>query len=200
MKDTMRSSSPTLAPSLSPRYNAVAQAMHWITAILVLVAFFYGPGGSEERVYAASRDFDRQIHETLGLVVLALTTLRILWRAVGIRPDPAPVPRWMGIMAKLVQLLLYLLLFGVPLTAITGAWLEGHPLTLLADVRIQPMLTHAHATGEVIAEIHTWLGDAILWVAGLHAIAALYHHFLLKDNVLVSMLPRWLASGKSQNN
>lgn len=196
----MRPSSTTLAPALSPRYNAIAQGLHWITAILVLVAFIYGPGGSEQRVYAASRDFERQIHETLGVAVLALTAIRILWRMVGIRPDPVPVARWMGAAAKLVQFVLYMLLFAVPLTAITGAWLEGHPLTLLASIRIPPVLPQAHATGELVAEIHTWLGDAILWVAGLHAVAALYHHFLLKDHVLVSMLPRWLASGKSQRD
>ena len=45
----------------------------------------------------------------------------------------------------------------------------------------------------IVARIHTWLGDAILWVAGLHALAALFHHFVLKDRVLESMLPAWLA-------
>src|SRR5437868_15283844 len=54
------------------RHGAVAQALHWVTAILVLVAFIYGPGGSEQRVYSAARDVDRRLHETLGLCVLAL--------------------------------------------------------------------------------------------------------------------------------
>jgi cytochrome b561 len=84
---------------------------------------------------------------------------------------------------------LYVLLFAVPLTAITGAWLEGHPLTLLGGVAIAPWLAESHASGAQIAEIHTWLGDAILWLAGLHALAALAHHFLLRDGVLLSMLP-----------
>lgn len=45
-----------------------------------------------------------------------------------------------------------------------------------------------------IARIHSWLGDAILWLAGFHALAGLYHHIVLKDGVLVSMLPRWVPS------
>jgi cytochrome b561 len=45
------------------------------------------------------------------------------------------------------------------------------------------------ALGESIASLHTWLGDAILWVAGLHAVAGLYHHFILKDRALLPMLP-----------
>jgi cytochrome b561 len=188
----------TTTESIRPlaRYGAVALAFHWITAVLVLIAFIYGPGGSEARVYSAARDFDRQLHETLGLTVLVLVALRLAWRIFDERPDPPQLPRWMGVPAKLIQALLYALLFAVPLTAITGAWLEGHPLTLLGGVRIGPLLAEAHPTGATVANIHTWLGDAILWVAGLHAVAALYHHVVLKDGVLESMLPRWLPLGR----
>jgi cytochrome b561 len=174
------------------RYGNVAQAVHWVTAILVLVAFLYGPGGSEERVYSPARDFDRQLHETLGICVFGLVVMRVLWRMVDSQPDPPQVSRWMGIAAKAVQWALYLLLFALPLTAIAGAWLEGHPLTLLGGVEIAPLLGLSHDLGAKIATLHTWLGDAILWLAGLHALAALYHHFVLKDGVLASMLPRWL--------
>ena len=131
------------------RYGALAQAFHWLTAILVLAAFIYGPGGSEERVYSAARDFDRQLHETLGMSVFALVVMRVLWRMLDTRPDPPQVARWMGIAAK--------------------------------------------AVGAKIATLHTWLGVAILWLAGFHALASLYHHFVLKDRVLTSMLPARVA-------
>jgi len=173
------------------RYGPVAQTFHWVTAILVLVAFIYGPGGSEQSVYSSARDFDRQLHETLGMCVFVLVVMRVLWRMVDTQPDPPQVPRWMGFAAKAVQWALYLLLFALPLTAITGAWLEGHPLTLLAGVEIPTLLGLSHDAGARIATIHTWLGDAILWLAGFHALAALYHHIVLKDGVLASMLPRW---------
>ena len=175
------------------RYGAVAQTLHWATAVLVLAAFIYGPGGSEQRVYAPARDFDRQVHETLGLSVLTLVAIRLAWRMVDARPDPPEVTRWMGVIAGVVRGALYVLLFGVPLTAVTGAWLEGHPITLLAGIEIPPVLVLSHDTGATIASIHTWLGDAILWVAGLHALAGLYHHFVLRDDVLESMLPSWLS-------
>ena len=184
----------TSRPGASRRYGAAAQLLHWTTAVLVLVAFIYGPGGSEARVYAASRDFDRHLHETLGLAVFVLTLLRVVWRLVAPRPDPAPVSRWMGLAAATVQALLYLLLLAVPLTAILGAWLEGHPLAYLGGLEIAAPVATAHELGSLIAEIHTWLGDVILWVAGLHAVAALYHHVILKDGVLASMLPAWLLA------
>jgi cytochrome b561 len=173
------------------RYGSVAQALHWVTAALVLVAFIYGPGGSEQRVYSPARDFDRQLHETLGFCIFALVVIRVLWRAVDTRPDDPPAPRWMVVAAKATHGALYVLLFALPITAIAGAWLEGHPLTLLAGLEIAPLLGPSHDLGVKIATLHTWLGDAIVWLAGFHALAALYHHIMLKDDVLASMLPRW---------
>ena len=93
---------------------------------------------------------------------------------------------------------LYALLFALPLTAIAGAWLEGHPLTFLAGVTIAPLTGLSHDAGATIAAIHSWLGDAILWVAGFYALAALYHHFVLKDGVLLSMLPRWVYGARQR--
>ena len=92
-------------------------------------------------------------------------------------------------MAGVVQAALYVLLFAVPLTAITGAWLEGHALTLLGGAMVPPPLAESHELGASLAEVHTWLGDAILWLAGVHAAAGLLHHYVLKDGVLRSMLP-----------
>ncbi len=171
------------------RFGAVAQFFHWATAILVVAAFVYGPGGSEQRVYSLAKEFDRQIHETLGMVVLALVLVRLVWRAFDAVPDDPPMPPWMRLSSKVVHAMMYILLLAIPLTAISGAWLEGHPLTLLGNIRIAPLVAESRDVGTAIASIHAWLGDAILWVAGVHAAAALYHHFVLRDGVLRSMLP-----------
>ena len=172
-------------------YSRIAKLIHWLTAILVLIAFILGPGGHEDKIYSTAHDFDRQLHETIGLSVLALVLIRIVWRTFASTPVSPPVVHWMEVTAKVVQVSLYVLLFAVPLTAITGAWLEGHPLTLLGGFEIAPIFVKSHDVGEIISEIHTWLGDAILWLAGLHAFAALFHHYILQDNVLKSMLPQW---------
>jgi cytochrome b561 len=178
-----------MALSTRLRYGGVAQFFHWATATLVVAAFVYGPGGSEQRVYSLAKDFDRQLHETLGIGVFAITLIRLGWRAFDAAPDDPPMPPWIRLSSKVVHATIYILLPALPLTAISGAWLEGHPLTLLGNVHIGPLLMEAHDVGSVIASIHTWLGDTILWVAGVHAAAALYHHFVLRDGVLRSMLP-----------
>ena len=77
----------------------------------------------------------------------------------------------------------------MPVTTIVGAWLEGHPLTLLAVGNIQPWLAQSPQLGLALGDIHGWLGDALMWLAGLHATAALCHHFWRRDTVLLSMLP-----------
>ncbi|MEX3946040.1 cytochrome b, partial [Paraburkholderia sp. BR10937] len=46
---------------------------------------------------------------------------------------------------------------------------------------------------------HKWLGDTIMWLAGFHAFAALYHHVVLKDDVLITMLPRWLPARRARS-
>lgn len=176
------------------RYDAVSQALHWVTAVIVLIAFIYGPGGPEHRIYSAARDFDRQLHETLGLCVFVLVLIRMCWKLVYTRPEPPPMPRWMTVAAASIQGILMLLLIALPVTAVTGAWLEGHPVTLLGGIEIPPLLKPVHDLGKTIADIHGWLGDALIWIAGGHALAAIYHQFYRKDDLLVSMLPHWFTA------
>ena len=171
------------------RYGAVAQTSHWLTAILVVAAYIIGPGGSEQRVYSSAADFTRQTHETLGITVFTLVLLRVLWRLLDTAPEDPPMKPWMRHSARLVHVLLYVLLITTPVSAIVGAWLEGHPLTVWGFGNIGPMLPQMHDVGLSVAALHTTFGNVILWVAGLHAVAALFHHFFLRNSVLLSMLP-----------
>jgi cytochrome b561 len=182
--------------SLQNRYGGVTQSFHWITAILVVSAFVLGLGGSEQSVYSAGREFERQLHETLGIAVFGLTFLRLGWKLIDSSPVTDSIPRWMEVTSKMVQGFLYLLLLAVPATAIAGAWLEGHPVTLLAGIQFAPPMNVSHDLGVTFVNAHTFLGDAVIWIAAAHAFAAIYHHLVLRDTVLLSMLPRWLPLRK----
>jgi cytochrome b561 len=178
--------------NVSPtKYSTISQTFHWLTAILVLVAFVYGPGGPEQWVYSAGMDFERHLHETLGMAVFGISLLRMAWKFFDTKPQPISLARWMEISSKALQGFLYLLLLAVPLTAVLGAWLEGHAVVLLTGQVFAPQLATSHTLGTQISEIHAWLGDLILWLAGAHAAAAIYHQAVLKDAVLVTMLPNW---------
>jgi cytochrome b561 len=183
-KTTMRSS--------RLRYGAVTQLLHWLTVALVGTAYFVSPGGSEQRVYSAAFDTARQTHETIGILLFGLVLLRILWRLLEPTPEPPPMAPWMKLSASAAHLALYALLLAIPLTAIAGAWLENHPLTIFDIGNIGPMLSPVPGVGQSVAYIHTILGNVIIWLVGFHAAAALFHHYFLRDNILTSMLPDWI--------
>jgi cytochrome b561 len=177
------------------RYDPLSQGFHWVTAILVTIAFILGPGGfgrlMRQGIDPATRS-DIVWHETLGLLVLALTLLRLIW--VALRPVAAQIamaPR-MQMLAKLMHLALWALMLAVPVTAFLALGSKGHPLTLLGGVRVDQMPLIANSAFAKLADwgdVHGFLGDAIVWLAGLHAVAAIYHHVVLKDGVLLTMLP-----------
>jgi len=104
--------------STSSRYGAGAQALHWLTVMLVLTAYVVSRGDGYS-LYSAAADGLRRIHETLGVLVFIVVVLRLLWRLIDSTPAKQP----------------------------------------------------------------------ILWVAGVHAAAALFHHFYLRDEVFQSMAP-----------
>ena len=168
------------------RYGSLAQALHWLTALLVLIAFLVSEGGPATRVYSAANASTLLLHESLGFAVFWLLVIRLIWRLFDRIPDAPPMPGWMDLASRATHWALYALLFAVPATAMLGAWFGGHPVTVYGLGAIGPF---SGTWGTSLAEIHGTLGDIILWLAGLHAAAAIYHHVILRDRVLSQMVP-----------
>jgi cytochrome b561 len=184
-----------MTPLPSTRYDATSQAFHWITAIAVIVAFILGPEGFGRLMHQgldpATRN-DIVWHESLGVLVLVLTVLRLLWVALRPAAPRFEMAGWMLWASRLVHIALWTLLLALPATALLALGSEGHPLTLLGGLRIDKMPPIANSVLAPLAdwgEVHGLLGDAIVWLAGLHAAAAIFHHVWLKDGVLSSMRP-----------
>lgn len=175
-------------------YDPLSRAFHWLTALLVVAAFILGPEhfGREMRngLDPATR-WDIVWHETMGIAVALLTLLRLLWTAVRRKAPQLDMPAWMDKSSKLMKLALWALLLITPASAMLALGSEGHPLTLLGGIRVNEMPVIAQSTLAEMADwgdVHEFLGDAIVWLSGLHAVAALWHHHVLKDGVLLSML------------
>ncbi|MCE4539077.1 cytochrome b/b6 domain-containing protein [Pelomonas sp. P7] len=182
------------------RYDPISRALHWLTAIAVTVAFVLGPGGfgrmMRKGIDPATR-LDIVWHESLGLLVLALTLVRLVW--VALRPDRPrfEMAAWMHRLSTLTHVVLWVLMLALPATALLALGSEHHPLTLLGGVRVDEFpLIAGSGLGEAAdwGDVHGLLGDVLMWLAGLHAVAALYHHFRLRDGVLAAMLP-WRPRG-----
>lgn len=175
------------------RYDPLSRALHWITALAVLVAFVLGPehfGRAMRQGMDPATHWDIVLHESLGLLVFGLTAVRLLWLLLRPAPPQFAMPAWMQRLARLVQGVLWLLLLVLPLSALLALGSEGHPLTLLGGVRIDqlPWIAALPIAGWADwGELHGLLGDLLLWLAGAHAAAAIFHHVVRKDGVLNSM-------------
>jgi cytochrome b561 len=177
-------------------YDTPSRVFHWVTAIVVTIAFILGPEGfgrlMRQGVDPATRS-DIVWHESLGILVLALTALRLVW--VALRPA-TPRLEMAGLMhaaASFFHGALWVLLLALPITAFLALGSESHPLTLLGGVRVDRLPLIAESGIAKLADwgdVHAYLGDSIMWLAGLHAAAAIFHHVVLKDGVLSAMLPR----------
>lgn len=179
----------------STHYDALSRAFHWITAIVVTIAFILGPGGfgrlMRNGVDPATRA-DIVWHETLGITVLVLTLLRLLWLAVRPMPPSFNMGPLMHLAARAAHALLWTLLLVTPLTALLALASGGHPLTLLGGLRLDrvPLIAQSPlAQWAKWGNVHKFLGDALMWIAGLHGAAGIFHHAVLKDGVLRAMLP-----------
>lgn len=162
------------------RYGTIAQAFHWATFVLLATAWLVAHGHT------------RTLHETMGFIVLAIVVARLLWRFI----DRQPVHEMslvVTLTSKLVHWLLYAMLFAIPLTAIVGTWLEGHAIVVYGLGQIGPFVAQSHLLGRRIMEAHFLLANAVVLVAGSHAAAALFHHYIMRDDVLRAMLPDAVA-------
>jgi len=183
-------------PLCTARYDTLSRVFHWATAIVVTIAFILGPGGfgrlMRQGVDPATRS-DIVWHESLGILVLVLTVLRLVWIALRPATPQFQMAGWMHLASRLMHVALWALLFALPITAFLALGSEGHPLTLLGGVRLDRMAVIAESSIAKLADwgdVHQFLGDAIMWLAGLHAGAAIVHHVVFKDGVLSAMLPQ----------
>lgn len=177
------------------RYDAASIVLHWITAIAVTIAFILGPGGFGRMMRQGvdpATHLDIVWHESLGVLVLVLTLLRLLWLLFRPAAPITAMAHWMQMAATLMHVALWTLLLALPVTALLALGSESHPLTLLGGVRVSQIPFVASSAIAKLADwgdVHQFLGDSIMWLAGLHAAAGLYHHFIVKDGVLKAMLP-----------
>lgn len=186
--------------SRSPaRFDRISILFHWVTAIAVLAAFILGPGGFGRLLRDGvdpGTHLDIVWHESLGILVFALTTIRLLWMLMRPAAPQVEMPGLMRLVSKLTHLPLWALLLITPITAFLTLGSEGAPLTLLGGFRVEDLTVIANSALAPLADwgdVHSLLGDGIIWLAGLHAVAAIFHHVKLKDGVLASMVP-WLKA------
>tara|TARA_R110000868_G_scaffold42158_21_gene143101 strand:+ start:10413 stop:10940 length:528 start_codon:yes stop_codon:yes gene_type:complete len=167
-------------------YSGVAKSLHWIIMVLVLL-MLYG-GFTSESLPKEDRLGFFQTHAGLGLVILVLMLSRFVWRLSHPAPAlPGDLPRWQQVASKATHHGLYLLVILQPILGLLIVSSSKFNLKAFGVLGLQVAPNETiHEIGETLHGLNAWIITALI---GLHVVAALYHHFILKDNVLKRMLP-----------
>jgi cytochrome b561 len=169
-------------------YDAIAIFLHWATALLVLIQFTMAT--TWDYFPAATRQRMESVHISLGMLLTAVVIARVAWRLVPGHQRPPIVSGRIELASKAVHSLLYLLLVTQAGLGFAFRWAQGHPLSFFGLFDIAgPYGELGRPTRRLLHELHEYGGWAIVVLAFGHALAALYHHYMLRDRVLKRMLP-----------
>ncbi|RZL95113.1 MAG: cytochrome b [Variovorax sp.] len=188
---------PLVAPGAAeaPRYGAVAMALHWLLALMILASFSVG-------LYMADLPLSplriRLVnwHKWAGITILTLSAVRLLWR-LGHQPPPLPadvldaMPGWQLAAHRGAHLLLYVLFFAVPLLGWAYSSALGFPVVWFGVLPLPDLMPVDKDFAEaVLKPLHQASAFALATVAVLHAAAALKHQFVDHDGLIDRMWPR----------
>jgi cytochrome b561 len=171
-------------------YRRAMQAMHWGTVALLLCAYLAawmidGASSPAEKAWLI------MLHRSFGVTILLLTWVRLAVRLrTRVPPLPAAVPAVQRLAARASVITLYAALIVQPLLGLAASMLHGGRIMLFGDVVLRPLLPVDRALAhQVFHQVHAWTALVSLALIGLHVTAALYQHFVRKDEVLAGMMP-----------
>lgn len=180
---------PTITAPARERFHPLSIGAHWLTVLLLVAVYalieFRGlyPKGS------AGRELMKSWHEMLGLAVFAIAFLRLALRAIY--PAPAiqpPPPAWQAMLARAMHVTLYVFLVGMPLLGWLVVSAKGKPVPFFG-LELPALIGPDKALARNLEQVHELIGTLGYFLIGGHAAAALWHHYVMRDNTLRHMLP-----------
>lgn len=171
------------------KYAWPVRAIHWLGAGLILLAYLTSELG-EDMAEGQSAGVDWHVFAGLALLMLFVPRLLAKFAAspLPIAP-PLPLPRWSLLPARLVTLALLLFVVVQPVLGILLVWSEGQALPIpFTSWSLPPLIVPGEGAEDLLEEAHETLGTIFYAVIAMHAIAALWHHFIRRDTTLRRML------------
>jgi cytochrome b561 len=177
-------------------YDGVAIALHWATAFLVVANFLLAQ--TWDWFAKPTKALMEDTHMSFGVLLTAVIIARIIWRWLPGHQVSSIEAGWVRLASKVAHYVLYLLLIAEAGLGFAFRWGAGRPMAFFGT-GIPPLIGEiARPLRRELREFHEWTGWAIIVLALLHAAAALYHHYVLKDRVLARMLPRGAKALRSR--
>jgi cytochrome b561 len=173
----------------SVRYGSLSIAMHWLMLLLIIAVYAcielrtQFPRGSE------MREALKSWHFMLGLTVFGLVWVRLLARFAGKIPAIIPQPSKLQLkVAHVFEYAMYAFMIAMPLLGWSILSAEGSPVPFFG-LRLPALIAEDESLAKQLEEIHETVGSAGYFLIGTHALAALVHHYIRRDNTLTRMLP-----------
>lgn len=176
-----------LAGDDGTRYDSVAIGLHWTTALLVVAQFAlaelwdFFPRPTHRLMVVT--------HMSFGIILTVVIVARIIWRLIPGHQVPSTEVGLVRLASKGVHYILYVLLACEAVLGFLFRWSGGEAMSFFGLLIPPPFAQWSRASHHLVAELHNWNGWAIVIIAFGHALAALYHHYVLHDRVLRRMLP-----------
>ncbi|MGM9513174.1 cytochrome b [Roseateles sp. DB2] len=175
-------------PTRTPRYTATAMVLHWLLAAAIVGAFGMGLYMSDLPL-SPTRLKLFNWHKWAGVTILALSALRLLWRLGHRPPADLPMPAWQARAAHAVHGLLYLAFFAVPLSGWAYSSAAGFPIVWFGVLPLPDFVPVDKALAHQLKELHELLAWGLALLVLAHVAAALKHHLIDKDGLLLRMMP-----------
>jgi cytochrome b561 len=170
------------------RYDPIAITLHWLLALMITVSFCVGVTMTGLPLSVARLKLFNW-HKWAGIVILALSAVRLLWRLTHPPPTDLPAPVWQQRAAHATHRLLYLLFFAVPLAGWAYSSAAGFPVVVFGVLPLPDFVPVDRGLAQALKILHVALAFTLGGAVALHVLAALKHHFVDHDGLLRRMLP-----------
>jgi cytochrome b561 len=172
----------------TPGYTLTARVLHWLTAALVLTMIPIGLAMANAD-FGPAQDTLYHLHRSIGAVLLPLVVVRLIYRLAHPAPPlPADIPALQQIAAYATHWALYALLLVQPVVGWIATSAYRAPILVFWLFELPPIWPVDQPFSERVFVVHRWIGIAIAVLLCGHIGAALFHHFIRRDRVLMRMV------------
>lgn len=170
-------------------YGSISKFFHWTLALLIIGLFVLGLWMMELSYYDSWYQTAPHYHKSLGILVALAMVLRLVWRWINPKPKAIVSHKpWEVWLSAIMQWLLYLLIFIILATGYLIPTADGRSIEVFNWFVVPALGAFVENQEDVAGFIHYWVAIGVMALSGLHALAALKHHFLDKDATLKRML------------
>jgi cytochrome b561 len=170
-------------------WGSVSKTLHWVIVLMIINQWIIAER-AEDLPRGPALIEALWWHKSLGITVLFLAVIRLAWRWMNPVPSLQQETRpWERMAAKVSHVLLYALIFAVPLSGWMMSSARSFPVSWFGLFQLPDLVPSNSELYEWMRDVHGALFAALVTVALVHAAGALKHHFIDRNDVLRRMLP-----------